>query len=704
MLEKIGLPAKPSLRGNNWVVDATHCQGCSSQFSFINRKHHCRRCGGIFCNSCTQQRMVLRGQGDSPVRICEPCKTLEEAARFELRHGHKNRAGRGSSRMTSKDEDDVLTQILRNDRKESVTSIKRAGSSASCSKAPEVAVHDGETNDLPELGSNSPEELRQRALDEKKRYKVLKGKGKSEEALRAFKRGKELERQADALELSIRKTRKKVLPSVNVDEIQNKDSANESGRKSKLHHQKGEKNVDFASELKELGLSVVDLHEEGKKLANMSLEGELSSLLGDSCQKTTGSHGIDKSKVFALKKQALMLKREGKLAEAKEELKKAKILEKQLEEQELLAGADDSDDELSALINSMDHDKQNVQLSQHELGLNIDFDHLVGISDDIALDSNFEVTDEDFQDPEIAVALTSLGWTDDSNHTENAVPQSASIDRDTLLSEILLLKREALDKKRMGNVAEAMAQLKKAKLLERELESFESQTDVQKGSQTTDQSSKSALYYENVNTKKDAASKVAPKSRLATQKELLALKKKALTLRREGRFDEADEELKKGKILEQQLEDMDNISKVKATQVTVGSKDFDLDALLTEILSLKREALNKKRMGNVEEAMAQLKKAKLLERELESFESQTDVQKGSQTTDQSSKSALYDENVNTKKGVASKVAPKSRFTTQRELLALKKKALTLRREGRFDEAEEELKKGKILEQQLEDMD
>lgn len=38
MLEKIGLPAKPSLRGNNWVVDASHCQGCSSQFTFINRK------------------------------------------------------------------------------------------------------------------------------------------------------------------------------------------------------------------------------------------------------------------------------------------------------------------------------------------------------------------------------------------------------------------------------------------------------------------------------------------------------------------------------------------------------------------------------------------------------------------------------------------------------------------------------------------
>jgi hypothetical protein len=39
--------------------------------------------------------MVLRGQGDSPVRICDPCKKLEEAARYELRYGHKNRAQRG---------------------------------------------------------------------------------------------------------------------------------------------------------------------------------------------------------------------------------------------------------------------------------------------------------------------------------------------------------------------------------------------------------------------------------------------------------------------------------------------------------------------------------------------------------------------------------------------------------------------------------
>lgn len=63
----------------------------------VEFQHHCRRCGGLFCNGCTQGRTVLRGQGDSPVRICEPCKKLEEAARFEMRYGHRSRAGKGIS-------------------------------------------------------------------------------------------------------------------------------------------------------------------------------------------------------------------------------------------------------------------------------------------------------------------------------------------------------------------------------------------------------------------------------------------------------------------------------------------------------------------------------------------------------------------------------------------------------------------------------
>ncbi|PQQ21169.1 uncharacterized protein Pyn_04492 [Prunus yedoensis var. nudiflora] len=143
-----------------------------------------------------------------------------------------------------------------------------------------------------------------------------------------------------------------------------------------------------------------------------------------------------------------MLKREGKLAEAKEEIKRAKVLEKELKEHEFLAEAEDSDDELSALIRT-------------------------------------------------------------------------AVDKEALLSEIQSLKRGALNHKRAGNVAEAMAQLKKAKLLERDLESVDSPEGNVANDRTT------------------IHNQTADKSSKSFMKELLGLKKKALALRREGRLDGA---------------------------------------------------------------------------------------------------------------------------------------------------------------------
>ncbi|KAJ7559666.1 hypothetical protein O6H91_04G095300 [Diphasiastrum complanatum] len=66
MLEKLGLPPRPAARGSSWVLDASHCQACASPFSIFNRKHHCRRCGSLFCGTCTQQRIVLRGKVIGP--------------------------------------------------------------------------------------------------------------------------------------------------------------------------------------------------------------------------------------------------------------------------------------------------------------------------------------------------------------------------------------------------------------------------------------------------------------------------------------------------------------------------------------------------------------------------------------------------------------------------------------------------------------
>ncbi|KAK7368912.1 hypothetical protein VNO80_10945 [Phaseolus coccineus] len=715
MLEKIGLPPKPSLRGNNWVVDASHCQGCSSQFTFINRKHHCRRCGGIFCGSCTLQRMVLRGQGDSPVRICEPCKKLEEAARLELRHGR--RPGRGSLKSAPNDEDEVLNQILGQTSDKVASRQKSVGVASSSS----TSNYDGEiqnivSNDKPNLlgidsGSTTPEELRKQALEERKQHRILKGEGKSGEAMRAFKRGKELERQADALEIHLRKTRKKSLPSGNLSDLHNKGNPVESDRKTKSLSHVGKEKDDLSSELRELGWSDMDLRNEDKKSSNLSLEGELSSIIGEIFTKTGEQKvsRIDKSQVVALKKNALLLKREGKLVEAKEELKRAKILEKELEEQELLAGAEDSDDELSALIRGMEDDKELPNLHDH--GHGFDFEHLLATSDDH--DGNFEVTDEDMMDPEIAGALESLGWTE----PENTSSKSLTFNKEALLNEIQSLKREALNQKRAGNAEEAMVFLKKAKLLERDLNSSgpedynnmsQKSTSVRKSVHSEiDGNGSDSIKLDERNTRatNNVSSTVAPKSRLMIQRELLSLKKKALTLRREGKMNEAEEEMQKGAALERQLMEMDQASNLKTSHantvdnvpVTVRKHaDFSINLALEEggeddvtdqdmsdptYLSLLGD------MGWNED-----------NKEISNSPSKPSKKDGNHFV------PVNDTSLGKHSANILVQAPRSKVEIQRELLGLKRKALALRREGKVEDAEEVLKMSKALEAQMVEME
>ncbi|VDN44614.1 unnamed protein product [Gongylonema pulchrum] len=60
-----------------WEKDANvaNCKGCNLQFSMSKRKHHCRNCGSIFCNSCTDARVKLPSNA-KPVRVCLHCYNL----------------------------------------------------------------------------------------------------------------------------------------------------------------------------------------------------------------------------------------------------------------------------------------------------------------------------------------------------------------------------------------------------------------------------------------------------------------------------------------------------------------------------------------------------------------------------------------------------------------------------------------------------
>ncbi|KAJ8713105.1 hypothetical protein PYW08_008409 [Mythimna loreyi] len=62
-------------RGVVWLPDsaAPRCQYCRNHFWLARRRHHCRRCGGIFCGSCSE----MSSWGDcGSMRVCRRCRAL----------------------------------------------------------------------------------------------------------------------------------------------------------------------------------------------------------------------------------------------------------------------------------------------------------------------------------------------------------------------------------------------------------------------------------------------------------------------------------------------------------------------------------------------------------------------------------------------------------------------------------------------------
>ncbi|XP_049897674.1 RUN and FYVE domain-containing protein 1 [Epinephelus moara] len=66
-----------ALKGHAWLKDdeATNCKQCEKEFSIARRKHHCRNCGDIYCNSCSSNELALPSY-PRPVRVCDRCHSL----------------------------------------------------------------------------------------------------------------------------------------------------------------------------------------------------------------------------------------------------------------------------------------------------------------------------------------------------------------------------------------------------------------------------------------------------------------------------------------------------------------------------------------------------------------------------------------------------------------------------------------------------
>eukprot|EP00455_Lapot_gusevi_P014893 TRINITY_DN174_c0_g2_i1.p1 TRINITY_DN174_c0_g2~~TRINITY_DN174_c0_g2_i1.p1 ORF type:complete len:252 (-),score=23.71 TRINITY_DN174_c0_g2_i1:42-797(-) len=74
----------------DWVPDniISACCKCKNEFSLLNRKHHCRGCGLIFCGGCSSKTISLPTKGlNSNQRVCDYCFQYEtQRAAFETVH------------------------------------------------------------------------------------------------------------------------------------------------------------------------------------------------------------------------------------------------------------------------------------------------------------------------------------------------------------------------------------------------------------------------------------------------------------------------------------------------------------------------------------------------------------------------------------------------------------------------------------------
>ncbi|PSS36568.1 hypothetical protein CEY00_Acc01085 [Actinidia chinensis var. chinensis] len=89
---------------DHWVPDeaVTKCTACRTDFGAFVRRHHCRNCGDIFCDKCTQGRIALTADENAqPVRVCDGCmaevtqrlaNAKETAGKVAAFHSHEDLA------------------------------------------------------------------------------------------------------------------------------------------------------------------------------------------------------------------------------------------------------------------------------------------------------------------------------------------------------------------------------------------------------------------------------------------------------------------------------------------------------------------------------------------------------------------------------------------------------------------------------------
>lgn len=104
-----------------WVPDteASICMVCNkSQFTLINRRHHCRKCGTVVCNTCSSRKFLMPSQSKNPLRVCDPCyETLNSTSKTDTNtnphRGNNDDSGEESSDSENEENGNTETALQR---------------------------------------------------------------------------------------------------------------------------------------------------------------------------------------------------------------------------------------------------------------------------------------------------------------------------------------------------------------------------------------------------------------------------------------------------------------------------------------------------------------------------------------------------------------------------------------------------------------
>jgi len=103
---------------DHWIPDeaVAKCTSCGTDFGAFVRRHHCRNCGEIFCDKCTQGRIALTADEQAiPVRVCDRCMA-EVTQRMT---NAKETAGKVSAFQSHEDLAKTLKEEMEKNRKTS---------------------------------------------------------------------------------------------------------------------------------------------------------------------------------------------------------------------------------------------------------------------------------------------------------------------------------------------------------------------------------------------------------------------------------------------------------------------------------------------------------------------------------------------------------------------------------------------------------